>query len=107
MPHHVAASFGHVHMLQWLHTAAPIDVHTRVGQPPYETMLHLAALKGHMAAVQWLVGQGADVRLLDTDGRASHHAEADATSPLVLICGSRNKRRTHEIEPSRHRPRRR
>lgn len=76
LPQHMAALYGHLHVMQWLHTAVAIDINAMTTKHPFVPMRHLAATKGHMAAVKWLVQHSADLQLwFRTVQRASYVAE--------------------------------
>jgi ankyrin repeat protein len=74
MPHHAAAVEGHTAILQWLrarYPTIPLDARAcacsacvneegKEDRAGASTALHMAAVRGHLDTVQWLVGQGAD-----------------------------------------------
>jgi hypothetical protein len=69
------AAHGFVSFCQWLVSRCSLDLNTPTSDG--STALHLAASKGHLAVVQWLVSAGADPELLD---RSRRTAEAVASS---------------------------
>lgn len=64
LPHHVAASNGHLHVLQWLITRCGVPVDAEMRRIRGATALHCAAKHGHLDVVKWLVEKGADPRRL-------------------------------------------
>jgi hypothetical protein len=69
MSESIVRDFGN--MFGFLVPAIDKDVRDRKGRTP----LHLAAAKGHLSAVQWLLGQGANPRAKD---------DADQCTPLHI-----------------------
>jgi ankyrin repeat protein len=61
MPHHAAAAWGHLALLQWLLQRCSIPVNTEATAPSLGApALHIAAAHGHLETVQWLIGAKAD-----------------------------------------------
>ena len=68
MPHHHAASSGHLEVVQYYICNARVPVESREGLMQ-RTALHFAAEKGHLDVVRWLVeGAGADIEVMDSQG---------------------------------------
>ena len=64
LPHHIAASSGHLHVLQWLITRCGVPVDAEMRGIRGMTALHSAAKHGHLHVVKWLIEKGADPRRL-------------------------------------------
>ena len=68
MPHHHAASSGHLDTVQYYIDNARVPIESREGRRQ-RTALHFAAEKDHLDVVRWLVeGAGADVGAVDSKG---------------------------------------
>ncbi|GMM55073.1 Nas6 protein [Maudiozyma humilis] len=86
-PVHVAASVGNVEVLTLLcdrEIKPDLDLQTKQGV----TALHLAVAKSLYGAVEYLLGQGASVRIKDARGQLPiHRAAAIGSSKMVtLLC---------------------
>ena len=69
---HVAAYWGQVGIIQWLHEEHGLDLDELDTVRP----LHQAAKNGQLKTVQWLIGHGVDVDTLDKEGRQAIHFAA-------------------------------
>jgi hypothetical protein len=93
LPHHYAASHGHLSLLQWLLSRFSIPVDTPAALCGC-TALHAAAVGGCFDTVQWLVWVGADLYATRQcpDGKprsASKLASGCAQEPIAIYLRER------------------
>ena len=74
-PLHYAASIGLLTLVKELVTyeCVPVDIQTQENR---HTPLHLASSRGHLDVVQFLIAQGADLHLIDSEGGGALHYAA-------------------------------
>ena len=98
-----AATWGFTEVLELLLISyvEPVDVDSRVDASD-RTPLHLATENGHEAAVQVLLGKGADINAKDCNGSTALHFAAEQGHEAIVRLLGENGADVHAKMKSRH-----